>query len=262
MAFYRPSHRSSYTPSHHASGSYYPRFGLTYDPDGGFAAVDPFKPSVVYSIQNIWGPGTSNTDDLHDIPPIRRRHVTSSATGYPPGPINSQHRPGMQISLSAQRVHNINVNLGTQMPYYSSIPGQPGPQPISQPPIVIQHAPPPWQHAQPVVVDSGSPARRSSPESRQSAIISMSPVAVGRYRSRSRSSSDRRRDRRRRSSSPRSRSGSRRQSPLGQRPPIVILPRSRSRSRSSSPYTRRRHRSRPRSLSPLVHDFALSSSCS
>ena len=269
MAFYRPSRRSSYAPSHHASGSHYPSFGLTYDPDGGFAAVDPFKPSVAYSIQNIWGPEASNTDDLHVIPPIRRRHATphsSSATGYPPGPIHSQHRPGRQIPLAAQRVHNINANLGTtttHMPYYSSLPGQPGPQP----PIDRYW---PWQPVQPVIIDSGSPARRRSPDLVQPAIISVPPIVqtplakpyeVRRsHRSRSRSSSDTRaRDRRRRQSPspPSSRSGSRRPSPMRKHPPMVILPRSRS--RSSSPYTRRRRRSGPRSLSPLVRDFALSS---
>ena len=43
-------------------------------------------------------------------------------------------------------------------------------------------------------------------------------------------------DTRRRQSSPCWRSGSRRQSPMGQHPPVVMLPRSRS--RPSSPYTR------------------------
>ena len=85
MAHYRPSHRRS----SYASGTCYPSTGLTYDPDEGFSAVDPFKPSIAYSLQNMWAPEILNTDDLHVIPPIRRRF------GSP------HQQTGIQISLGA-----------------------------------------------------------------------------------------------------------------------------------------------------------------
>src|SRR6266511_3357807 len=75
-----------------------------------------------------------------------------------------------------------------QMPYYSSIPGQPFPQqppPVPQPPITIQNqilSPEPWQPTQPVVISSGSPARPHSPEPVQPTINSVPPVVHVQHR--------------------------------------------------------------------------------